>query len=166
MDPITLAPPTQPRYESRSNKFARLPISQRWMYVLSLHLTGRPIDEIAKETGYAVGTIRQILSNQKVNEIRQMLLEDTQKEFEALFGPITNKIREMLDSKDQCVDAINLWIKMHGRNGAAKPQAPVNNFTAEDIVFNILNNNNNNKQDNPPHIPPSSVGVGGGTRDE
>lgn len=152
---------------SRSNKLARLPISQKWMYVLSLHLSGRPIDEIAEKSGYAVQTVRQILSNDKVNEIRQMLLEDTQKEFEALFGPIVGKIRDMLDAKDTAVDAINLWIKMHGRGGKqASSTTNTTNITAEDIVFNILNNNNNNKQDNPPQTPPSSVAVGRGTRDE
>lgn len=154
MDSITQAPTTQSRYESRSNKYAKLPISQRWMYVLSLHLSGRPLDEIAEKTGYAVSTIRQILSNQKVNELRQMLLQDTQRDFEALFGPIVNKLREMLDKPDQCAEAIKLWVSLHGRNGntAASRQQPTINVTAEDVVFQILNTN----RVNPPHLPPSS----------
>lgn len=164
MDALTLPPTDHPRYESRSNKLRKLPVSQRWMAVLSYHLAGKHIDEISALTGYTVGTIRVILANERVNELRQLLLQSTQQEFEALFGTITNKIREMLDNKDQCVDAINLWIKMHGRNGANKQAAPVNNFTAEDIVFNILNNNNNSNKGNPPQPPPSLVDRG--TRDE
>lgn len=137
---LTLAPTSQPRYESRSNKLAKLPISQRWMAVLSYHLAGLSIDQIAEKTGYAPGTVRVILNNPKVNEMRQLLLEETQKDFEALFDKITGKIREMLDSKDQVVDAINLWIRMHGRAGAQKSAGPSIAVTAEDVVFNILNN--------------------------
>lgn len=131
------------------------------MYVLSLHLAGKTVDEIATATNYNPSTVRQILNNQKVNEIRQMLLDDTQKEFEALFGPIVGKIRDMLDTKDTAVDAINLWIKLHGRGGKQASSTNTTNITAEDIVFNILNNNNN-----PPQTPPSSVNMVRGTRDE
>lgn len=142
-EPITLAPTNQGRYESRSNKLAKLPISQRWMTVLSYHLAGKSADQISNLTGYSVGTVRVILANPKVNEMRQLLLQSTQEEFEALFDKITNKIREMLDEKDSVVDAIKLWIQMHGRgnnNNKQTTTTTINNVTAEDIVFNILNN--------------------------
>jgi hypothetical protein len=146
MESLSLSPTSQSKYESRANKLAKLPISHKWMAVLSYHLSGKSTDWIAEQLNYHPNTVRIILNNEKVIQVRQMLLQETQKEFEALFSEGVKVIREFLDgdNKDEKKTGVELWIKMHGRptngnNGNNDGKGTVINLTAEDVVFQILN---------------------------
>jgi predicted transcriptional regulator len=131
---------TESRYESRANKLAKLPVNQRWMTVLSYHLAGKTAAQIAKLMGYSPQTVRVILANKRVNEMRQLLLQSTQEEFEALFATVTDKIRQMLGNKDTVAEGIRLWTRLAGRREKVEGATINNNITAEDVVFQMLNN--------------------------
>lgn len=140
---LTLAPTTQPRYESKSNKLAKLPVSQEWMVVLSYHLAGKSNRWIAEKMNLNTMTVSRILNNPKINEVRQTLLAETQKEFESLFTKVTDKIRTMLDNEDTAADGIKLWTKLHGPIISKADNEAALNLSAEDIVVQILNGNVN-----------------------
>lgn len=126
------------RFHRPSKKNDYQPVPLRWMHVLHLHLAGRTIPEIKRLTGYSVGMIYRILGDEKVQHVRQQLLEHTQREFEALFADVVQVVREGLEDPDPRIrlEATNQWLKAHGkfREGSVN----IENITAEDVVFQIL----------------------------
>lgn len=116
------------------------PIPSRYMAVLSHHLSGRTVAQISELTGYKTPTIYKILSDKRVSQMRQMLLNHTQLEFEALYPKVVDALREALDSSDTSMKlkASDQWLHASGKYKGDGAGTQVN-ITAEDVVFNILN---------------------------
>lgn len=116
------------------------PVSHRHQYVLALHLSGKKVPEISQLTGYKPVTIWTILKAKNVEYMRQQLLNQTSREFEALYEKVVDTIRDGLGSPDLkiALEAADKWLKAHGKYGKSEGGTTVN-ITAEDIVMNILN---------------------------
>jgi hypothetical protein len=111
----------------------------KWINVLHLHLAGHTTKEIAAATDYTENSVWRILHHKDVTMLRQQLLKDTQKEFEALFSRIVDSVRDDLNSgdPDRISDARKDWLKAHGKvldNSNIQV-----NITAENVVSQILN---------------------------
>lgn len=122
------------------------PIPLRWRVVLDYHLAGHKKEEIALITGYSVNSVYRILNHQDVVQVRQQLMEHTQKEFEALQAKVVDSIRDDLDSADpaRISDARKDWLRAHGKVKENKS----NEFTAENMVVQMLNGDVVNDQGN------------------
>ena len=138
---LTSSPTSGDRYLQRRhlkrNDFE--PIPSKYMAVLSHHLAGRTVVQISELTGYKTPSIYKILSDKRVTQIRQQLLNHTQQEFEALYPKVVEVLRISLDSSDSSVKlkATDQWLHASGKyKGESTTQV---NITAEDVVFNILN---------------------------
>lgn len=118
------------------------PIPLIWHKVVALHLAGKTIDEIAEEVDYNRMSISRILRDPRVEQVRQMLMEDIQRDFDSLYSTVVKNLREQLASKDTTVQqaAQNQWFKAAGKF-APKTSGITNNITAEDVVVQILNGN-------------------------
>ena len=112
-------------------------ISHRWYYVLALHLAGKTQEEIGEEVGYTPATVSRILNDKQMVRLRQQLLEDSWKEFEALQNKVIGVIRDKLASQDEGVQlaAVNIWLKAAQKYGQKLTGV---NVTAEDVVLNIM----------------------------
>jgi len=129
----------QPFYRKALKSSEHRPIPHRYYFVLSLHLAGKTTDEISELTSYTPQTIYGILAKEEVIAVRQQLLRATSDEFEALFGQIVDKVRELLQSTDDgtVLRAIEIWMKAHGKYTPTSTGGM--NITAEDVVVQILN---------------------------
>jgi len=116
--------------------------------VLALHLAGKTVGDVGVEgsichaTGYKPSTVYKILSDPRVCQVRQQLLEHTQREFEALYPLVVDSIRKDLLSAqpDRENRARDQWLHASGKYQAEKTSQNIN-VTAEDVVFQILNGN-------------------------
>lgn len=126
----------------RSRKGVRgMPL--RWYEIVSLHLAGRTHKEIAAATGYSEQGVQKVLRDERTQHIRQLLMEDTQREFDALWSTVVNNLREQLTSMEPNIQlaAQNQWLRASGKMQPKQAQI-TNQITAEDIVIQILNNAN------------------------
>lgn len=140
---LTLAPNGDEHYQQAPRLAKKAyPIPLKWKYIVALHLSGRSNKEIAAITGYADMSISRILKDERCEQLRQSLLEDTQKEFDALWSTVVDNLRAQLTCSDTSVQqaAQAQWLKASGKF-APKMQAPTTMITAEDVVVNILNQN-------------------------
>jgi hypothetical protein len=138
---------TQPTvYHKQPN--ANNPIPLKWHTVLALHLSGKKDKEIALETGYTANSVWRILNHKDVQYVRQQLLANTQKEFEAQFVKVVDNVNKGLDDPDAKIRAIyiNMWLKAHGKFANESKGNGQVNITAEDVVLNMLNGNVDAKQ--------------------
>jgi hypothetical protein len=132
----------QPFIAKRRGRNAYTVIPLRWRNVLDLHLAGHKANEIALLTGFSLNSIYRILNHKDTQIIRQQLLKSTWDEAEALVTKVIDSVRDDLnsDDPDRVSDARKDWIKLYG-----KPQEEkVNQFSAEQMVFQILNGDVNN----------------------
>lgn len=115
------------------------PIPLRYHNVLALHLAGKSVAMICEETGYKPPTVYRILQDQRVTQIRQQLLDHTQKEFEALYPVVVESIRKDLLSNqpDRENRARDQWLRASGKY--QNNTTNITNVTAEDVVLQILN---------------------------
>jgi hypothetical protein len=96
-----------------------------------------PAKDIAELSGYAPLTIYRILADERVNVIRQQMLEGVQQEFEALYSQVVDILRKKLNSMDETIQmqAVNSFFRekerLQGKKGGE-------GLTAEDIVKHIL----------------------------
>lgn len=143
-DPITL-----PAKADQSYRFHRptkrndyIPVPLRWYQVLALHLAGKTPNEIMQETGYSSAMYYKILNHPSIQSVRQQLLDQTQKEFEALFNKVVENIRTQLDDPEPMVRlaAQNQWFKANGKF-QPKSDEKEKNLTAEEVVAKLLNIN-------------------------
>lgn len=114
-------------------------ISHRDFFVLSLHLSGSTAEEIAELAGYASpNAVYCILRKKEVLLVRQQLLESLELEFEALQKEIFQVVKSKLKSLDERVqlEAVQVWMKYFQK---FLPKPDKNEFTAEDVVKQILN---------------------------
>lgn len=113
-------------------------MSHRWYQVLALHLAGMSGKDIAETTGYEPNTVSVILNHESMRALRQQLLADHWKEFEALQAKTIDVIRTQLDSQDAKIQllAANMWLKAMGKYG--QKITPLS-ISAEDVVVQILN---------------------------
>jgi hypothetical protein len=117
-------------------------VSNKHKYVLSLHLSGYKTSDIKDLTGYCEGNIRKILNSEGINILRQQLMEHLDKEFQAQYFKVINAVDDGLKSAEPTtvrLQAAKLWGEYH-QKFKPKTETVVNNLTAEDIVFNIMNN--------------------------
>lgn len=135
-----------PNNELRNKKKVRrnelIPIPHKWNKVLGMHLAGIPTRDICKETGYCQGNVYAILKNPRVQAVRQQMLSLYQDEFEALFGTVTQNLREQLaatDVKTQQV-AQEQWLKAEKKFNGKRSQSTTTE-SAEDMVAKLLNVN-------------------------
>lgn len=132
---------TPDRYQCR-RKFTRAetdPVSHKHQYVLALHLAGKKVHEIEKETGYSPGWIYKILALPNVVALRQQIQSSLDDEFSALQGKVNDTIRDALDSPDLkiALEGADKWLKVMGKY--AKKEGMSVNVTAEDLVLQIMN---------------------------
>ena len=113
-------------------------INHRWYKVLALHLAGESNAQIAEECGYEVSTVSVILNNKDMIALRQQLLSDSWKEFEALQAQVIGVIKNKLKSQDEGVQlaAVQIWMKAAQKY--AQKLTGIN-VTAEDVVLQIMN---------------------------
>lgn len=141
MTPLPGTCPTRaPRNRRRKGIFQE--VSHLWFYVLSLHLAGHTTWEICEVTGYQPSTIYTILNDPRTVAVRQQMLYNTDKEFEALFSKVVGTIRNGLNSSEFAdqMKAADMWLKANGKY-QKKEEAQGVTVTAEDVVINILNQN-------------------------
>lgn len=125
----------------------RTPIPLRYHKVLSMHLAGKPVGaknvegSICAETGYSPATCYKILSDERVVQIRQQLLNHTQVEFEALYPAVVDSLRKDILSgqPEREHRGRDHWLRASGKFQTNTTN--VTNVTAEDVVFQILNQN-------------------------
>ena len=152
MDEVTLAPASVLELAAPAGKVTKAAyrrVAHRHMQIVALHLAGRKVREICEITGYAEGSVRQILGREDVQHYRQQLLAQTQQEFEALFGVVVDTIRDKLKSQDEQVQlqATQQWLRSHGKFFNTK-DGNIETATAEDVVAHILHANTINIQVN------------------
>lgn len=139
-----LTQPNQPvALKRRRNAYTVIPL--RWRVVLDYHLAGHKATEIALLTGFSLNSVYRILNHKDTQLIRQQLLDATNQEFEALAQKVVDSVRDDLNSEDPTrrSDGRKDWLKMYG-----KPQEKEGNkFSAEQMVFQILNGNVNNNDE-------------------
>jgi predicted transcriptional regulator len=116
------------------------PIPSRWRQVLALHLAGKSAEEVAAETGYTANSVYRIINHPNTIQLRQQMLETTQKEFDALFSKVVDVIRKGLEDPDSKTAAIftNQWLRANGKL-SDKQKGLTINLTAEDVVMQIKN---------------------------
>lgn len=124
------------------------PLKARHRFVLELHLAGHQVGQstvekpsISELSGFAPATVYAILKRDDIHALRQQIMRLYDLEFEALFPDVIQTIREGMEPGKEMKDRIaasKLWLKAHGRPGAAVGGSTIN-VTAEDVVFQILN---------------------------
>lgn len=145
LDSGSLLLPAQPAgtIDRRYRKDDSEPLSPRHWQVVCLSLAGKSTEEVADLTGYSKYQIRWILRQEKAQEMRQVLMQDYEDEFKALMPKTIGAIRRALDSEDleAQLEGAKLQLKYTKgleTKGSGNPTI-VNNITAEDVVFQILN---------------------------
>jgi len=142
-------------------------IPPRWRFVLELHMSGhlptktqyrlrtlskdgltplrKPVREVVKHsiqelTGYSPATIHKILRNEDVQYLRQQIMQYYDDEFQALYPDVIDAVRRGLASNDKYLEAANTYLRQFGSGSKKGPLDGASiNFTAEDMVFQILN---------------------------
>jgi hypothetical protein len=112
--------------------------------VLEYHLAGKTAEEISQLTGYNKTYISILLHRPEVIGWKQQVMEVTQQEFDVLFLKVVRNLKEQLDDNDVStkMEAQNQYLKASGRfSNKEKNGSVVNNVTAEQVVFEILNGN-------------------------
>lgn len=111
-----------------------------WFNVIALHLSGRSPKEVQAATGYSQAMYYRILNDPRSIAVRQQLLSDVEKDFEALYSRVVNNIRMQLDSEDENIQlrAQEQWLKAHGKF-QPKAKASGEELSAEDLVSKLLN---------------------------
>lgn len=124
----------------RSGQGKQQSVSLRWRHALDLHLSGMPVYEIAEQLDCGPATVYKILNDPRINELRQQIMKYYDQDFEALYSRVIDTVRSNLSSEDEKVKegAAKLWLKAHGKF-QTKDEGTTNNFTAEQIIFQILN---------------------------
>ena len=169
-----LLPAAPDRYQ-QSRKVTRRDVHgvpPRWRFVLELHLAGHlpckcKMKSIVEEgelkqivdkpsiqeiTGYAPATIYYILTREEVIALKQQVMSYYDEEFKMLYPEVIDAIRRGLNSSDKYVDAAKVYLREFGtQKGQGSSKGSVN-FTAEDMVFQILvqrqgGNGNGDQQD-------------------
>lgn len=127
------------RRKPKKNNYEPIPV--RWKVVLDLHLSGLTQEQIEEQTGYCLASIRRILNDPRVQELRQQMFRYYDLEFEALYKNVVNTVRENLQCDDPKVrnDAAKIWLKAHGKYQPTEQRTVETNISAEKVVFQILN---------------------------
>jgi len=105
----------------------------------------QPVKEVSKEsikelTGYSPSFIHKILRNEDVQYLRQQIMEYYDNEFQALYPKVIEAVRRGLDSDDKYLEAAKTYLREFGSGTKKNPLDGASiNFTAEDMVFQILN---------------------------
>lgn len=134
-----LGPDSTPQAFYQIEKKNGRQISHRDFFVLSLHLSGSTAEEIAELTGYSSPySVYSILRKKEVILVRQQLLESLELEFEACQKEIFQVVKDKLKSQDERIqlEAVQVWMKYFQK---FLPKPDKNEFTAEDVVRQILN---------------------------
>lgn len=118
----------------------RQPVPLRWRTVLALHLSGKKPKEVMEATGYSSAMYYRILRHPLVEGMRQQLLADTQRDFEALYPKVVENLRQQLDEVDPKIqlEAQNQWFRASGKFAPKKEEAG-GQVTAEALVQQLLN---------------------------
>ncbi len=124
----------------RARKTNRRYTSHRWFKVLAMHMAGKSKEEICAETGYKPSSYYQILRDPEMLTIRQQMLDDVQKDFDALYPKVVDNLRLQLDSDDPKIQlqAQEQFFKATGKY-APKREEGEGKTTAEEIVAKLLN---------------------------
>lgn len=141
---MLLPVPSRPIARSNSGK-RRATTNLKWRHVLELHLAGRTVHEISEATGYKPYTIYGILRKDEIIALRQQLMAHVSDEFEALYPKVVKSIRDGLDSPSQDIqkEARRDWLKAHGKFRDVETKQGDTNYSAEKIIFQILNQGDN-----------------------
>ena len=137
----------------RASRVSRKGVPHKWYEVLAMHLAGRRPAEIQALTGYSSAAYYRILASPDVIALRQQMLEDVSKDFEALWPKVINNIREQLDSIDEKTQlaAQQQFFKATGRFAPVTTENG-DKASASDIVKQLLAQQVN-----------VTVNIGGGT---
>ncbi len=148
MDSI-LVSKTPDRYQGRRHlKLTdHRPIPPKYYKVLALHLAGKSCKDICTQTGYKDSTVYGILADERVVQIRQQLLKETEKEFEALYPKAVDNLRLSMNSEDPqtYLKGTDMYLRASGKY-SGEVQKQTINVTAEDVVFQILNQNQSQQE--------------------
>jgi len=121
----------------------------RWHRVVAMHLDGMKDKDIALACGYTENSVYRILHLPQAQAIRQQSLGHTAQRLEAKFNKVVDVIDACLDDPEPAIrlSATDKWFKATGKYQPDKGTT-INNFTAEDLVVQMLNgdNINGNKQ--------------------
>lgn len=116
-------------------------VPYKWRFVLELFLAGHKAmrslpgkPSIHELTGYAEPTIYAILQKEEMIALKQQIMAVYDIEFESLYPEVINAIEVGLRDPDKYLDAAKVYLKEFGKSEKGKAT-----FTAEDMVFNILN---------------------------
>ena len=114
----------------------------RWHRVVALHLEGMKDKEIAQICGYTENSVYRILHLPQAQAIRQQSLGHSQQRLEAKFNKVIDVIGECLDDPEPDIrlNAVDKWGKISGKYKTDTKQV-INNFTAEDLVVQMLQGN-------------------------
>ena len=123
----------------RAQRAGRKYVPHRWYEVLAMHLSGRRPAEIMALTGYSQAAYYRILASPDVVALRQQMLEDMSKDFEALWPRVIDNIRDQLLSTDEKVQlaAQQQFFKATGRFANGKEEE-VDKTSASDVVKQLL----------------------------
>ena len=136
-----LTPIRQEGFNAKKRKNSERTLTPRYWYVLSLHLAGAKAEEISKLTGYSKLRISYILNSEAVIGVRQQLMKDLDKEFEAQYRKVIAAIDDSLSIEQPNtvkLQAAKLWGDYHKKFQKVEGNTQIN-ITAEDIVFQIMN---------------------------
>lgn len=138
------------RYKARkhikkSETEAGVEVSLRHRFVLELHLAGhKPTrslpgkPSIQELTDYGESTIYKILASPGVQTLKQQVMNYYNQEFEALYPDVIEAVQRGLESGDKYIDAAKLWLSYNRGKPAGEGNGNQINFTAEDMVVQIL----------------------------
>jgi hypothetical protein len=128
-------------YQVKRKRDKVRPVSARWKFVLSLHLSGAKAEEIRSITGYSLVSISKILNHPGVVFLRQQIMSDLDKEFEAQYRKVVAAVDSSLEPGKPDViklQGAKLWGDYHKKFQKVEVNQTLN-VTAEDVVFQIMN---------------------------
>ncbi len=101
-----------------------------------LHVQGKPITEIAEETGRSSSYISTTLRSIAAKNIIQDFYSFQDQEFQALYSKSVDAVRKALNSEDDDIrlKAAKMFLAAHGK----MKQGDLGQATAEDVVRRIM----------------------------
>lgn len=114
----------------------------------------KPVEKVTHHsihelTGYSPAMIHRILANEDIIGLRQQIMCYYDDEFQAMYPEVIDAVRRGLDSHDKYLEAAKIYLKEFGSQskGTGGGDGMQVNFTAEDMVFQILQQRGNDGND-------------------
>lgn len=109
--------------------------------IIAMYASGLKVGEIAQQVGYTPVRVSQILGDPLARRTMEIMFEDLDRDFQAMYTDVLQVIRDGLQDKDINVrlQAAEKWLKAHGKaGGTSRAEESDKSLTAEDIIAKLL----------------------------